>query len=93
MIHLSISILRLVNDTNRKDNQLRSSLMIIPVGLGLLAIAGCSATGATSNNINSAVPEAQEDCEALRDSLATRERDNTLDAQSISELQRAGCSV
>ena len=42
-------------------------------------------------DIDSAVPEAQEDCEALRESLASRRDDNVLNPQDLQELRDKGC--
>ena len=41
--------------------------------------------------VDSATPEAQEDCEALREAMERRDDDNVLDPRDEEELRERGC--
>ena len=49
------------------------------------------AQGGLNEEIVTATPEAQEDCEALRDSLKAERDDNVLNAADMRELRDKGC--
>ena len=57
----------------------------------LLGASAALAEDGLNRDIDSAVPEAEEDCEALRDTLAARNDDGRLDAFDMQELARKGC--
>ena len=58
----------------------------------MLAAASLSpALADLEGDINSATPEAQEDCDALRESLASQRDDDTLNPQDMQELRDKGC--
>ena len=64
-----------------------SALLCLPLGLAAPALADEKLIG----DINSARPEAQEDCEALRESLADQRDDGTLLPRDYRELRDKGC--
>lgn len=49
------------------------------------------ADGQLNRDIQSVQPEAQEDCEALRESLESQRDDNILNPADMRELRDAGC--
>ena len=63
--------------------------LILAAMLAALPLTGAYAD--LEEDITSATPEAQEDCEALRESLADQRDDGILNAQDMRELRDKGC--
>ena len=70
----------------------RSALLALSVGwLTLAPMPLVFAQDKPNQDIDSAVPEAQEDCDALRKELEARRQDNRLTPQDTQELRDKGC--
>ena len=71
---------------------IRSVAMVL-LGLPLMAFPSQATgdDGGLIGNIDSAVPEAQADCEALAESLRSRRDDNILNPAGQRELREKGC--
>ena len=68
-----------------------SKIMLASVLLAAVPALPALAQDQPNTDIVSPVPEAQEDCEALRDDLRAQRDDNILNAQDLQDLRDKGC--
>ena len=65
-----------------------TAAVLIAAGVGIVPAL---ADNEPDTDIVTATPEAQEDCEALRESLERQRDDNILNAADLRELEDKGC--